>query len=178
MNSFLEALQADGPATDRADKMGLYAFLVGRWTYDATYHPSGAAIRTTRGEINAGWVLGGRAIQDVWRVPVSDLPRGDPPSSGKPEFGDYYGTTLRVYDPALDAWHILWSDPLTQTYRRQIGRARGADIVQDGRDEASGVHVRWSFSDITRDSFRWTGEVSPEGRTWTLLADFRAKRMT
>jgi len=48
-----------------------------------------------RGEIHAGWVLQGRAIQDVWIFP-----------------GAFYGTTLRVYDPGLDAWHILWSDPV------------------------------------------------------------------
>ena len=36
----------------------------------------------------------------------------------------------------LDAWHILWTDPLNQVYRQQIGRARGDDIVQDGTDEA------------------------------------------
>jgi hypothetical protein len=172
MNSFLEALQADGPAADHADRMGLYAFLIGRWTYDATYHPPGAAIRTTRGEIHAGWVLQGRAIQDVWSVPARDLPRPAPP-----EFGDYYGTTLRVYDPGLDAWHILWSDPLTQTYRRQLARARGRDIVQEGRDEATGAHVRWSFTEITPNSFRWLGEASPDGMAWTLLADFRAKRV-
>jgi len=47
--------------------------------------------------------------------------------------GFFYGTTLRVYDPGIDAWHILWSDPLKQLYRRQIGRARGQDIVQEGR---------------------------------------------
>jgi len=50
-----------------------------------------------RGEVHAGWVLDGRAIQDVWILP-----------------GLFYGTTLRVYDPGLDAWHILWHDPLTQ----------------------------------------------------------------
>jgi hypothetical protein len=171
MNSFLEALQAQGPAPDRANGLQLYAFLVGRWRYDATYHPPGAPLRKTRGEIHAAWVLQGRAIQDVWCVPARDLPRSMPP-----EFGDYFGTTLRVYDTSLDAWHILWSDPLTQTYRRQLGRARGKDIVQEGRDEASGAQVRWSFSEITSDSFRWTGEASPDGKNWTLLADFRATR--
>jgi hypothetical protein len=171
MTAFIDALHSDGPAQDRADKMGLYAFLIGSWTYDAVYHPPGAARRTTRGEIHAGWVLEGRAIQDVWRVPAHDLPRTDPPA-----FGDYCGTTLRVYDPGLDAWHILWSDPLTQAYRRQIGRARGLDIVQEGRDDQTGALVRWSFIDITRDSFRWLGEASPDGSGWTLLADFHATR--
>ena len=86
------------------------------------------------GEIHFAWALEGRAIQDVWIFP-----------------GAFYGTTLRVYDPALDAWHILWSDPLKQYYTRQIGRARGKDIVQDGILE-NGDAVRWSFTDIAPDS--------------------------
>jgi hypothetical protein len=169
-SSFVETLHSNRPASDR---MGLYAFLIGSWTFDAIYHPPGGPDRTTRGEIHAGWVLEGRALQDVWIVPARDLPRADPP-----EFGDYYGSTLRIYDPGLDAWHILWIDPLTQTYRRQLGRARGKDIVQEGRDEVTGAHVRWSFTDVTPNSFRWLGEASPDGGTWTLLADFHARRMT
>ena len=73
----------------------------------------------------------GRAIQDVWILP-----------------GVFYGTTLRIYDPNIDAWHILWSDPLRQFYTRQIGRARGSDIVQLGKNDA-GEAVRWSFTEIT-----------------------------
>jgi hypothetical protein len=37
--------------------------------------------------------------------------------------------------------------------------------------------VRWSFTEITPDSFRWTGERSrDDGKTWHLQADFRARR--
>jgi hypothetical protein len=62
-------------------------------------------------------------------------------------------------------------------YRRQIGRARGKDIVQDGTDDA-GTPVRWSFVDITPDSFRWLGERSPDGGAiWQLQAEFRARRV-
>jgi hypothetical protein len=89
----------------------------------------------------------------------------------------FHGTTLRVYDPGIDAWHILWSDPLRQYYTRQIGRARGKDIVQDGTDDA-GAAVRWSFTEITPDSFRWLGERSLDGgATWQLQAEFRARRV-
>ena len=37
-------------------------------------------------------------------------------------------------------------------YRRQIGRAQGADIVQDGNDD-EGNRVRWSSREITPGSF-------------------------
>jgi hypothetical protein len=157
--SFIEALAADRPAADRADKMKLYGWLIGRWTMDATlYLDDGGTYRGT-GEIYFGWVLEGRAIQDVWILP-----------------GVFHGTTLRVYDPAIDAWHILWSDPVRQFYARQVGKAQGDDIVQVGTDDAR-ESVRWSFSDITPATFRWRGERSRNGgESWQLQAEFLACR--
>ena len=158
-NSFVGALQTGGPASDRADKMKLYGWLIGRWTMDAVVHRDDGSQHRGPGEIHFGWVLEGRAIQDVWILP-----------------GVFYGTTLRVYDPGIDAWHILWSDPVRQFYSRQIGRARDHDIVQLGKNDA-GETVRWSFTEITPDTFRWTGERSrDDGKTWQLQADFRARR--
>jgi hypothetical protein len=158
-NSFIGALQSSDPASDRADKMKLYGWLIGHWTMDGVVHRDDGTQHRGSGEIHFGWVLEGRAIQDVWILP-----------------GVFYGTTLRVYDPGIDAWHILWSDPLRQFYSRQIGRARGNDIVQLGKNDA-GETVRWSFAEITPDSFRWSGERSrDDGKTWQLGADFRARR--
>ena len=157
--SFFEALQSAGPASDRADKMGLYGWLAGDWTMEGTVHAADGSRHEVQGHIHAGWVLEGRAIQDVWILP-----------------GFFHGTTLRVYDPNLDAWHILWSDPLKQYFARQIGRAQGADIVQEGRNEA-GEAIRWRFTDITENSFCWLGERSlDDGATWQLQARFLARR--
>jgi hypothetical protein len=171
MSAFLDALSASGPARDRTTGLELYAFLVGSWTLDVRYpQPDGTSLRS-RGEVHAGWVLEGRAIQDVWIVPARGLPRGELPA----QF-EFYGTTLRIYDPGLDAWHILWSDPTRQLYRRQVGRAEGPDILQLGTDDA-GDRVRWSFRDRTPDAFRWCGERSPDGgKTWVLQAEFHARR--
>lgn len=171
-SGFAEALHSSAPAADRADKLGLYAFLIGDWEFDATYQPGDGPTRRASGEIHAGWVLEGRAVQDVWIVPARRLPRAAPA-----QFGDFYGSTLRVYDPALDAWHILWSDPLRQTYFRQVARARGLDIVQDGTGPDGAAH-RWSFTEITADTFRWTGErAGTGGARWMLYADYRARRV-
>lgn len=156
---FFSALRSDGPAADRADKMGLYAWLIGDWAIDATVHKDDGTAHTGEGEIHAIWALDGRAIQDVWILP-----------------GFFYGTTLRIYDPALDAWHIHWHDPLKQYYPRQIGRARGRDIVQDGKTE-DGALVRWSFTDIAPNSFRWLAERSlSQGRSWHVEAEFLMRR--
>jgi hypothetical protein len=147
------------PAADRADKMGLYGWLIGAWTIEAVMHTPNGDIHERQGEIGAAWVLQGRAIQDVWILP---------------DF--FYGTTLRVYDPGIDAWHILWNDPLKQFYVRQIGRANGRDIVQLGKSD-DGTDWRWSFTDIAADSFRWLAQFSNDGGTsWQLRAELKCRR--
>jgi hypothetical protein len=155
----LQRLHAPGPAADRADKLALYAFLIGSWDAEVAIHPEGAPKRMSRGEIHAGWVLEGRAIQDVWILP-----------------GVFHGTTLRVYDPGIDAWHIHWLDPVMQAYPRMTGRAQGADIVQLGRNDA-GDTLRWSFKNIAADAFHWSGEISRDGgEHWRLQLEFFARR--
>jgi hypothetical protein len=157
--SFVKALLADQPAEDRADKMQLYAFLIGRWDMEGVVHRDDGTENKNRGSIHAGWVLEGRALQDVWIFP-----------------GSFYGTTLRVCDPALDAWHILWGDPLKQLYLRQLGRAQGPDIVQEGKVGDS-VFTRWRFTELTANSFYWKGERSTDGDAWQLQAEFFARRI-
>lgn len=153
------ALIADGPADDRADKMQLYAFLVGDWAAEAVLHlPDGRHELSC--EIHAGWVLAGRAIQDVWIIP-----------------GLFHGTTLRLYDPKLNAWHIHWLDPVMQSYPRMFGRAVGPDIVQDGRGD-DGSLMRWSFRDIRPDAFRWTAEASADGgASWQIQLEILPRRI-
>lgn len=160
-DALIQALVSSAPAADRADKMKLYGWLIGDWIFDAAVTKDDGTKHQGKGEIHFVWALDGRAIIDVWILP-----------------GLFYGSTLRVYDPALDAWHIHWSDPLKQLYMRQIGRAEGGDIVQLG-DIGNGVSLRWRFSDITPDAFRWTGERSLDnGATWHLQADFRVWRVS
>ena len=159
-SGFVSALHSKGPAADRSRHLELYGWLIGDWIMDATVHRDDGTTFRGSGEIHFGWVLQGRAIQDVWILP--DV---------------FYGTTLRVYDPGLDAWHILWSDPVRQFYARQIGRAQGKDIVQIGKNDA-GATLRWRFTEIAPDSFRWLGErAHDDGKTWQLQAEFRARRV-
>ncbi|MEI7037644.1 hypothetical protein [Fulvimonas yonginensis] len=158
MNGFIHALMAPGPAADRADAMDTYGWLVGDWVFDARVVLDGRATPVEGGRIHAAWVLEGRAIQDVWILP-----------------GVFAGTTLRVYDPGLDAWHILWSDPLRQYYNRQLGRRHGDAIVQEGND-ASGTGTRWSFLDRAPDRFRWLGERRGEDGIWQPVAEFAVRR--
>jgi hypothetical protein len=87
-----------------------------------------------------------------------------------PGAGNWYGTTLRIYDPALDAWRIPWNDPATNFFSQQIGRARGSDIVQTGPDPRGGT-IRWVFMKSNR--IRFTGH--PRAPCVTTTANARAK---
>jgi hypothetical protein len=174
-SSLVEALHADSPAAELENKLALYGWLVGQWETDIVAHDAGGTTHRNSGEIHAGWVLEGRAIQDVWMIPRRAERRIGLPHAQVT--GNWYGTTLRVYDPAIDAWHIIWTDPATQIYRRQIGRASGQNIVQLGQDEYGGLS-RWSFTEIAPDSFHWLGEASTDqGASWRLLVEVFARRV-
>jgi hypothetical protein len=171
-NAFLEALSADGPSVDRGSAMDLYAWLIGSWDLDVTRFLDGGQQRRRPGEWHVGWALEGRAIQDVWIVP----PRGPARQGDAAANVNSCGTTLRVYDPRIDAWQIQWTDPVTQTYLTMIGRRQGDDIVQMGKSPEGNL-IRWSFSQITANAFRWRGEVSADdGATWRLQVEFFARR--
>ena len=101
-------------------------------------------------------------------------------ASPLPVAGNWYGTTLRIYDPNLDAWRIYWIDPATNSFRQQIGRPCGNDIVQEGKTE-QGELTRWSFTKVTPSSFpssfHWLGEQSPGGdNQWRLAVEVLARR--
>jgi hypothetical protein len=166
----LDALHAPAASPQLAAKLQTYGRFVGSWTLDVTWHPPGGTpVRTAEGEWHFAWVLDGRAIQDVWIFPARA-------KRDKPEPWHFYGSTMRWYDPQIDAWHITYFEPTRPFAQRQLGRAVGPDIVQIGED-ASGVQRRWRFTEITDRSFHWIGEVSwDKGASWTLELDMRARR--
>jgi len=170
--AFTDALQAASPAADRAGRMDLYGWLIGSWDLEVTEHLPDGSERRRPGEWHFAWVLEGRAIQDVWIVP----PRGARRGSDAAAQAEYYGTTLRIYDPRIDAWHIRYFDPVIQAEVTQTGRRQGEGIIQEGTD-STGTPRRWSFSEITPESFRWRGEVSTDGgKSWQVQTEFLARR--
>jgi hypothetical protein len=172
-NPMLEALHAGAPDAALASKLHLYGQFVGSWHADIDYRALDGSTHRAEAEWHFGWVLDGKAIQDVWIFPAQRLRTGENPA--EPWYR--YGSTFRWYDPAIDAWHITWFDPSRPYEMRQIGRAVGADIVQIGEDH-NGVLRRWRFVEIAEESFRWLGEVSwDKGSTWTLEMEMRARKV-
>ncbi|WP_287185629.1 hypothetical protein [Mesorhizobium sp.] len=164
ISPFLTALGSEGPPADRAKDMNLYGWLIGSWEMDTVHYRDDGTIQKWDGECHFGWVLEGRAIQDVWIRPKRPAP------------STMYGTTLRIFDPGIDGWHIIWNDPLNRDHSRQIGRAEGKEIVQLGTD-SRGLKTRWRFTEITASSFHWIGEErSSESDPWQITYEHLVRR--
>lgn len=171
--NFTAFLSASGRSQEVPESADVYGWLVGSWELDIVHYRSvNIAAQGMKGEAHFGWVLEGRAIQDVWIMPrVSD--RG--PETDR--VNNMFGTTLRVWDPAIQAWHIRWFNPVRCHEERQTGRRVGDEIVQVGA-RPDGTATRWVFSEITDESFHWVGEIlEPDGKSWKMESEFRARRV-
>jgi hypothetical protein len=166
-------LAAPDRSPEIPESADVYGWLVGSWELDVDRY-AGVDVRARRlgGEVHFGWVLEGRAVQDVWIMPRRSE------RAGAPERGmNMYGTTLRAWDPAIQAWRITWINPVNGHHEEQIGRRIGADIVQVGA-RANGTATRWRYTEITPDSFRWLGEaLAADGEIWLVEGEFRARRV-
>jgi hypothetical protein len=164
-----DALVSDGPDPDHADALMLFGQFVGEWDFDwAAYDWHGEQVMTERGEWIFGWALEGRAVQDVWIIPA----RGHRDESEPRE----YGTTIRVYDPLLDAWLVTWNGPIGRARRTFVGRRVGDSIVQEGQSD-EGYPLRWIFSEIRGESFLWRNHCSRDHeKTWHLREEMRVRR--
>jgi hypothetical protein len=173
IDSLHTVLAASGRCPEIPESADVYGWLVGSWDLEVlNYHAVDVFSLNLGGEVHFGWVLEGRAVQDVWI-----MPRRSERTIQTGRANNMYGTTLRVWDPARQAWLIRWTNPLTGHHEEQIGRRIANDIVQIGA-RRDGTPTRWRFTEITPDSFHWIGEsLNPDGQTWKLEGEFRAKRI-
>jgi hypothetical protein len=170
--SFQAALAAPGRSPEIPESADLYGELIGSWELDVFHYGVDVAARRIKGEVHFGWVLEGRAVQDVWIMPRRPERT---PDLGKTT--NMYGTTLRVWDSSIQAWRVTWINPVTGGREELIGNRSGKDIVQVGT-HPDGTPIRWIFTEITPDSFHWIGEaLNPDGKTWKLEGEFRARRV-
>ena len=169
---FRTVLLSTGRSPEVPQAADTYGWLVGSWELDVVrYWAADVSAQGIKGEAHFDWVLEGRVLQDVWI-----MPRRSERTGSIAEKMNMYGTTLRVWDASIQAWRITWINPAGNHVEHQIGRKSGNDIVQIGA-RADGTPTRWRFTEITRDSFHWIGEsLQPDGNTWLLEGEFRAKR--
>jgi hypothetical protein len=168
----LDAFLADGPIPGLADKLALFGQFVGSWDLSVTNHRRDGDATTVPAEWHFAWALGGRAIQDVWIAPS----RAERAATGASSASGEWGTTLRLYDPEIDAWRSTWIGPNHAVVMPFIGRPIGDEIVLEGSFDA-GVLTRWIFSEIESDSFSWRAVQSGDGGIdWKLLQEMKATR--
>ena len=167
--ALLNNLHAHGPAADRAHHMMLYGQFVGSWNGTLKYVDAEGVRRETTAEVHIGWVLEGRAIQDVWIAPSRQERRDG-------ERLLMHGSTFRIYDPQRDLWHITWLDPVKQLRSVMTGSKIGDEIVQEYRAD-DGKRVQWLFTEITPDSFHWINrESADDGGSWNVRGEFFLRR--
>jgi hypothetical protein len=164
--TFHDLLSSAGRSPEIPHESDLYGWLIGSWDLDVHYY-AGAKV-DLKGEVHFGWVLEGRAVQDVWIMPRERAHLG--------KTNNMFGTTLRVWDASIQAWRIIWVNPVTGHREEQIGRWSGPDVMQIGCC-SDGTPTRWSYTGITPDSFHWLGEaLQADGKTWKLEGEFRGQR--
>ena len=153
-NTAIRRLNAKCASDDLKDKLMLFGQFVGDWDIvECRNLKEDGSWENSKGEVHWGWILGGRAIQDVW-MSVPDM-----------------GTTVRFYDPKIDAWRSTWISPTQGVVREFIGREVGEEIVLETKD-SDGKPMNWIFYDIQKDSFRWRAERSSgSGKTWKITEE-------
>ena len=166
-----EVLLSKGPHESLGAEAETYGRVIGSWQGELHDHFSAPTPQVRSVEAHFAWVLEGRAVQDVWITPVRSE-RAALPQTGL----NWYGCTLRIYDPAAKLWRVTWSDPAASLHIQLEGRREGDDVVQLGL--RAGRPIRWTFSEIRADSFHWQGHsLKDDGSTWLLEVDVRFRRM-
>jgi hypothetical protein len=158
---------APGPAVEHRDALMLYGQFVGEWATETTEFGIDGSTHTSRWDVRFDWVLEGRAIQDLWITPPrqeAEVAWHDP--------GNRYSTTLRVYDPRIDAWHIVWINPPSATIVRQLGRKVGDEIVQLADIDAEARYRDGSIA----TSLKTTSDGATSARSITARRGVSCKR--
>lgn len=148
----------------------LFGQFVGDWDVLESRHldDGGRWVRRT-GEVHWRWILGGRAVQDVWLFRRSRSARLAP-----------VGTTIRFFHTGKKAWQSLWIAPGQDDAALFIGRKVGDEIVLEleeaSKHEGEG-DLKWIFYDVKRSSFSWRAEeYSDRSKKWVLKQEMKLAR--
>lgn len=161
----VSVLPASRPHPSLGDQAQVWERFIGTWDTDYGFYLSDGSVRHLVGELLFGWVLDGRAIQDIW---ISY------PSDGTKERN--IGTSIRFFDDKSRTWRVVFVAPAYGALLTMQGGSEGNRIVLRGTDD-EGAAIRWSFNDIHADSFVWRGEKSGDGgTTWRLEEEHHMRR--
>ncbi len=158
-------------ANPEIEEYNIYDWLVGSWNVEAIDYLDSKEVIKSQGEWYFAYTLEGRAIQDVWIAPKRSLRT---PDLRQPR--NRYGSTIRYFDTEKKKWCIHWFNPISSTISKLYGWKENNKLIHEGKDEDGNI-MRWTFEDITENSFHWKGEISSDdGKTFSLQAEFLGKR--
>ncbi len=158
-------LNAEGPNEKDKEKLMLFGQFVGDWDIlECRFRRDDGTWDTTHGELHWGWILNGKAVQDVWKGVAGE----------EHEPADL-GTTVRFYSLDLDAWHSIWISPTQDRVLNFVGRKVDEEIVLEAKD-TKGKVLHWIFYDITADQFKWRAEESSDGVSWQKTEEMLIRR--
>src|SRR5216117_365918 len=122
----IDGLGAEGPFPDFKEKLALFGQFVGDWVIEEARYPRphGLELRS-QGEIHFGWILDGRAVQDVFMTRDPDTGRVVP-----------VGTTVRF---SIRSW----------TLGNPLGSPRSRNSSRRSSDERSGMKSSWRARRVT-----------------------------
>jgi hypothetical protein len=159
----IAVLPAPRPHPSLGDSAQIFDQLVGTWDTDYTFYAADGTTSRRSGEVLFGWIIDGRALQDVWISHPMDAERD-------------LGTTVRFYDAKTATWRVVWVHPASGVITTLNGGAVGDRIVLRGQGN-DGSLLRWSFNDIQANSFLWRGEASyNSGESWRLTGEYLMTR--
>lgn len=167
----IRTLQSDYPDPAIGEAAKLFDRFVGTWSFETTLTDPDGTVTRMPGRWSFGWVLDGRAMQDVITFYPGGLEKG---AAGE----RYSGSTMRMFDSKTREWRVIWMVPVSAKVLTLRGGAEGDRIVLRGTD-LDGSAMRWSFNDIKPDSLLWLGETSKDGgRSWRVEQVMRLKRIS
>ena len=108
------ALAAPGPHPSLGSEARLFDRLVGTWDCDFSFHLEDGSVTHTPGELRFGWIIDGRALQDIW----IGYPK-------RPNDERTIGTSVRFYDASSKAWRVVFVAPAFGVDHPRAGRSRG-----------------------------------------------------
>jgi hypothetical protein len=164
-HAMISTLAAAGPHKSLGDNAKAFDQLVGTWDCDYSFHADDGSVSRAKGELLFGWIIDGHAVQDIWIT--------YPQKKGEER---EIGTSVRFFDPKSEMWRVMFALPSLNILTTVEGKAQGDRIILEGKS-SDGAIRRWSFNDITPNSFVWRNQKSTDGgKTWKLREEHHMTR--
>jgi hypothetical protein len=164
----LDVFAADAPRPELAGRLKVFAPLIGSWRLVVEDIAPDDSVEVSDGEWHFGWALDGRALADVWLSP-SRAARSAGARDGE------WGLSLRFWDEHRQAYRSTWHGPLRGWLIPFTARQTEDGLLLEG--ERDGTALRWIFSELTADGFRWRAEEAEDGTTFRVRQRFTATRV-